>query len=229
MILSVREHSVTLKGLSKPRPIDKKGKGESGGHKSRSEVMTMKLETRVFELYNRKYTSLPEVAQAMGMKPFQIYRVRQGKCSISEKFIIRALKAFPGYTLNDLFYVAPDGSENEGTTNEAGVATASRRDEVVKLSQAGVSYTEIGYKLSMSRERARQIVNGNPTKPRKPALDSRLMLSTGDAAKLLGLHVNTVRQWSRVGKLKAYRLSPGGARRFRREDIENFYQEEEVE
>lgn len=189
----------------------------------------MKLETRVFELYDRKYTNLPEVAQAMGMNPSQIYRVRQGKCSISERFIIRALKAFPGYTLNDLFYVVPDGSENEGTTNEAGMATASRRDEVVKLSKASVNYTEIGYRLSMSRERARQIVKGNPIRPRKPALDSRLMLTSGDAAQLLGVHVNTVRQWSRIGKLKAYRLSPGGARRFRREDIENFYQEEEID
>ncbi len=73
----------------------------------------MKLETRVFELYNGKYTGLHEVPQAMGMNLPQVYRVRQGKCSISGKFIIRALRAFPGYTLSDLFYVVPDGSKSE--------------------------------------------------------------------------------------------------------------------
>jgi excisionase family DNA binding protein len=190
----------------------------------------MKLETRVFELYARKYPSLPKMAQAMGMNPCLLYRVRQGKCSISEKFITRALKAFPGYTLNDLFYAVPEeGEEDKLTTNQAGVTIASRREEVVKLSKAGVSYAEIGYRLSISRERARQIVKENPHRPRKPDLDSRLMLTSGDAAKLLGLHVNTVRQWCRMGKLKAYRISPRGARRFRREDILNFYQEEESE
>jgi excisionase family DNA binding protein len=187
----------------------------------------MKLETRVFELYDRKYTSLSEVAKAMGMNPRQIYRVKEGKCSISEKFITSALKAFPGYTLNDLFYPVPEESEDELTINEAGVAVASRRDEVVNLNKAGVSYTEIGYRLSISRERVRQIVTGNPNRPRKPDLDSSRMLTTGEAAKLLGLHVNTVRQWCKMGKLKAYRIAPQGARRFRREDIENFYEEEE--
>ena len=182
----------------------------------------MKLETRVFELYNGRYTNLPEVAQAMGMNPRQIYRVRQGKCSISQKFITRALKAFPGYTLNDLFYVVPDGSENEGTTNEAVMVTGSRRDEVVKLKNAGLSYAEIGRRLCMSGERARQILMGNRSRPKKPDLNSSDMLTTGDVARLLGLHVNTVRRWRSKGILKSYRINPRGDSRFRREDIESF-------
>jgi excisionase family DNA binding protein len=189
----------------------------------------MKLETRVFDLYARKYSNLSEVARAMGIRPCQIYRVKQGKCGISEKFITRALKAFPGYTLNDLFYVVPDQGERAPATRKVGVAVASRRDEVVKLNRAGVSYAEIGYKLSISRERVRQIVNGNPNRPRKPVLDSRRMLTTGDVAQLLGLHVNTVRRWCQMGKLKAYRINPAGDRRFRREDIESAFHEEDVE
>lgn len=73
----------------------------------------MKLKTRGFEFCNGKYTNLSELAQAMGMSVSQIYRVMQGKRSINEKFIIGALKAFPGYKLNDLFYVAPDGNQND--------------------------------------------------------------------------------------------------------------------
>lgn len=182
----------------------------------------MKLETRVFEVYNVRYTNLHEVAQAMGMNPRQIYRVRQGKCGISEKFIIRALRAFPGYALNDLFYVVPDGGKNEGGNNGAGMVAASRRDEVVRLRDAGLSYAEIGRRLDMSGERARQILVGNRKSQKKPGLNLRAMLTTGDVAQLLGLHVNTVRRWRSEGILKSYRIGPRGDRRFRREDIDSF-------
>ena len=78
----------------------------------------MKLKTRVFELYKGKYRSLPELAQAMGISVGHIYKVRQGKRSIHQKFIIGAIKAFPGYKLDDLFYVALEGGRND----ERGVA-----------------------------------------------------------------------------------------------------------
>jgi predicted DNA-binding transcriptional regulator AlpA len=73
----------------------------------------MELKTKVFEFYNGKYRNLSEVAQAMGISVPQIYRVRQGKRRINEKFITGAIKAFPGHKLDDLFYVAPDGSQND--------------------------------------------------------------------------------------------------------------------
>jgi len=73
--------------------------------------VVVKLGTRVFELYNEGYSSLVEVARAMGISNSQIYRVKHGKRTINEKFIIGALKAFPGHRLDDLFYVAPDGSD----------------------------------------------------------------------------------------------------------------------
>ena len=68
----------------------------------------MELHTRVFELYKEKYKSLTDLAQVMGISGGYIYKVRQGKRNINQKFIIGAMKVFPGYKLDDLFYVAPD-------------------------------------------------------------------------------------------------------------------------
>lgn len=73
----------------------------------------MKLNTRVFELYKGKYRSLPELSRVMGISRGQIYKVRQGKRGINQKFIIGAIKAFPGYKLDDLFYVASEGGQND--------------------------------------------------------------------------------------------------------------------
>ena len=68
----------------------------------------MKLNTRVFELYNGKYRNLVELAHAMGISQDLIYSVRRGERGIHERFIIGATKAFPGYKLDDLFYVSDD-------------------------------------------------------------------------------------------------------------------------
>lgn len=68
----------------------------------------MKLNTRVFELCNGKYRNLVELAQTMGVSQDLIYRVRKGERGIHERFIIGATKAFPGYKLDDLFYVSED-------------------------------------------------------------------------------------------------------------------------
>jgi len=73
----------------------------------------MQLKTRVFELCNGKYTNLSELAQAMGIAVSQVYRVRQGKRLINESFITGAIKAFPGYKLGDLFYIAQDGKTDD--------------------------------------------------------------------------------------------------------------------
>lgn len=76
-------------------------------------VGTPLLKTRVFELCYRKYASLPHLARAMGISVSEIYRVRQGKRGINKKFIVGAAKAFSGCKLDDLFYVVPNGSEND--------------------------------------------------------------------------------------------------------------------
>ncbi len=68
----------------------------------------MKLKTRVFELCNGRYQSLPRLARAMGISYDMSYRVRRGDRNINGRFIIGATKAFPGYKLDDLFYVSED-------------------------------------------------------------------------------------------------------------------------
>jgi len=68
----------------------------------------MKLKTRVFELCNGKYRNLTELARTMGISYGLLYRVRRGDRNISGTFIIGELKAFPGYKLEDLFYVSED-------------------------------------------------------------------------------------------------------------------------
>jgi len=68
----------------------------------------MKLNTRVVELYKGRYGSLPKLAQAMGLSHNLIYKVKDGKRGIGRRFIIGAIKAFPRYNLDDLFYVSEE-------------------------------------------------------------------------------------------------------------------------
>ena len=68
----------------------------------------MKLNTMAFELCNGKYRNLVELAQTMGASQDLFYRVRRGERGIHERFITGATKAFPGYKLDDLFYVLED-------------------------------------------------------------------------------------------------------------------------
>ncbi len=70
----------------------------------------MIIRTRIFELYNGYYCNLCELARAMGLSVSQVYRVREGKRHINQKFIVGAKKAFPGYGLDDLFYLEQERS-----------------------------------------------------------------------------------------------------------------------
>ena len=54
------------------------------------------------------------------------------------------------------------------------------------------------------------------------AYDPTPMLTVKDVAKLLNVHVNTVRRWSNSRIIKSYRITRRGDRRYRREDIANF-------
>ncbi len=51
---------------------------------------------------------------------------------------------------------------------------------------------------------------------------SNSMLTTSDVARLLHIHINTVRRWSNLKVLKAYRIGPRGDRRFRKEEVVYF-------
>jgi hypothetical protein len=69
--------------------------------------MAMIVKTRIFNINNNGYRNLSELARAMGISVSQIYRVREGKRPINQKFIVGAMKAFPDYTFDDLFYIVP--------------------------------------------------------------------------------------------------------------------------
>ena len=64
----------------------------------------MMIKTRVFEMANGRYQNLSDLARAMGLSASQVYRVREGKRGINEKFIIGAKRAFPESQLDELFY-----------------------------------------------------------------------------------------------------------------------------
>lgn len=49
-------------------------------------------------------------------------------------------------------------------------------------------------------------------------------LTTGDVAKVFNVHPSTVIEWADKGQLASFR-TPGGQRRFRREDVDAFLRE----
>jgi excisionase family DNA binding protein len=51
------------------------------------------------------------------------------------------------------------------------------------------------------------------------------MLTASELARLLNVHINTVRRWSNRGILKVYRIGPRRDRRFSKEDIDSFLAE----
>jgi excisionase family DNA binding protein len=48
------------------------------------------------------------------------------------------------------------------------------------------------------------------------------LLTATEVARLLHIHINTVRRWSDRGLLTTYRIGPRGDRRFDRDDIYQF-------
>jgi excisionase family DNA binding protein len=53
----------------------------------------------------------------------------------------------------------------------------------------------------------------------KRADQPNVMLTTGEACRILNVHSNTLRRWAATGMIKAYRISTGTHRRYRREDV----------
>ena len=103
---------------------------------------------------------------------------------------------------------------------------SSRREQMTNLRETGLTYAEIGHRLSLSRERVRQITTGVSLAKKKPTRnDLDTLLTTAEVAGLLNIHVNTVRRWSNKGILETYRIGPRGDRRFRRQDIDGFLKE----
>jgi excisionase family DNA binding protein len=48
------------------------------------------------------------------------------------------------------------------------------------------------------------------------------LLTTSEVARLINVHINTVRRWSNQGILKTYRIGSRGDRRFERDDVVRF-------
>ena len=48
------------------------------------------------------------------------------------------------------------------------------------------------------------------------------LLTAGEAASLLHVHINTVRIWSNLGILPSFRIGPRCDRRFRKKDLMSF-------
>ena len=51
------------------------------------------------------------------------------------------------------------------------------------------------------------------------------MMTVREVARLLHVHPNTLRRWSNDGRLRAYRITARGDRRFKREEIARFLAE----
>lgn len=88
----------------------------------------MIIKTRVFEMSNGRYHNLSDLARAMGLSVSQVYRVREGKRRINEKFIIGAKKAFPNSRLDELFYF--NSGKSSGEIME--VAVTGRYQHIVR-------------------------------------------------------------------------------------------------
>ena len=79
----------------------------------------MIIKTRIFDMANGRYQNLSDLARAMGLSVSQVYRVREGKRGINEKFIVGAKKAFPESRLDELFYF--NAGQSSGELAEASV------------------------------------------------------------------------------------------------------------
>jgi hypothetical protein len=80
----------------------------------------MIIKTRVFEFAYGKFDNLSDLAKAMGLSVSQVYRVREGKRGINEKFIIGAKLAFPDHRLDELFYFHADSPSEQMRETVAG-------------------------------------------------------------------------------------------------------------
>ena len=98
----------------------------------------------------------------------------------------------------------------------------SHREEALRLRGMGLSYRKIGLILQLSAEGVRQMVKPTKRIKVKPMLDEKLMLNMSEAAKVIGVHTNTLRRWANKGVVRCYRISTRGDRRFKREDIDRF-------
>ena len=65
----------------------------------------MKLKTRLFKLCKEDRIELADLAKTMSVSLNYISKIEKGGVEINKRFIIKSIKAFPGYKISDLFYL----------------------------------------------------------------------------------------------------------------------------
>jgi excisionase family DNA binding protein len=56
--------------------------------------------------------------------------------------------------------------------------------------------------------------------------NNNTMLNVEEVARILNVHINTVRRWSNNGIIKTYRIGPRGDRRYQYDDVTRFLEEQ---
>jgi len=120
--------------------------------------MLMIVKIRVFELYYGRYGNLSALAQAMGISVSQIYRVRQGKRNINQKFIIGAIKAFPQHRFDDLFYFASGVTSVKKAPRGTAAPSTSRRSRSKRQPAAAVGPQSTSGEVRQRRRKAKAAV-----------------------------------------------------------------------
>ncbi len=70
-----------------------------------SKTSRTEIRTKIFDIAAENHETLSQLAGGMKISVSQIYRVREGTRRINAKFIVGAMKAFPGSKFEDLFYL----------------------------------------------------------------------------------------------------------------------------
>ncbi len=86
------------------------------------------------------------------------------------------------------------------------------------MSQAESAETLLEQHLTLNN--ARMTMNPNLT-PLRARTDRQLVFTSSQAARYVGVSLATIRRWSDAGHLTCYR-TPGGQRRFSREQLDDF-------
>lgn len=116
----------------------------------------MLVRTRVFDLCQCRYANLSELAEAMGISVSQVYRVREGKRNINQKFIVGAIKAFPEHKFDDLFYFVPEPPQNRPVeTKDSEQALASFTSAIDEYARHLKSHTTALANLSQAARHRR--------------------------------------------------------------------------
>lgn len=96
---------------------------------------------------------------------------------------------------------------------------------VFSLKRKGMTYAEIARMFGTTREWVRQIINKRTAlSPGTARHSADSLLTIGEAARMLNVHTNTLREWGKKGFIDTYRVGQRKDRRFRLQDVLAFMQ-----